>query len=199
MVELVKSWWPWLLGFVMPRKKLLLDAAIQLVLNATLRRDHNAALAKIATAGPFEKAGLDLIKRELPLLEIALWHLQFLQYAEPLGAQEVTKRFTVALASAYVESGLDQESSAKLADSTMHTALSYLGSLDSVNQNHLKQAGFGFGYCQVFTGRVLASVDLGTEQGRDQHFQAFDLANQALKATEQAFAAMLKEYRVLVS
>ena len=72
-------------------------------------------------------------------------------------------------------------------------------SLDSVNQNHLKQAGFGFGYCQVFTGRVLASVDLGTEQGRDQHFQAFDLANQALKATEQAFAAMLKEYRVLVS
>ena len=28
VVELVKSWWPWLLGFVMPRKKLLLDAAI---------------------------------------------------------------------------------------------------------------------------------------------------------------------------
>ena len=87
VVGLVKGGWPWLLGFVMPRKKLLLDAAIQLVLNATLRRDHDAALAEIATAGHFEKAGLDLIKRELPLLEIALWHLQFLQYAKSLGAQ----------------------------------------------------------------------------------------------------------------
>ena len=199
VVGLVKGGWPWLLGFVMPRKKLLLDAAIQLVLNATLRRDHDAALAEIATAGHFEKAGLDLIKRELPLLEIALWHLQFLQYAKSLGAQEVTKRFTVALASAYVESGLDQESSAKLADSTMHTALSYLGSLDSVNSNYLEQAGPGFGYCQEFAGRALTSVDLGTEQGRDQRFQAFDLANQALKATEQAFAAMLKEYRVVAA
>ena len=186
-------------GIVIPRKKLLLEAAIQLVLNATLRRDHGAALAEIATAGPFEKASLDLIKRELPILEIALWHLQFLQYAEPIGAQEVTKRFTVALASAYVESGLDQESSAKLADSTMHTALSYLGSLDSVNPDHLEQAGFGFGYCQVFTGRVLPSVDLRTEQGRDQHFQAFDLAKQALRVIDQTFAAMLTEYRVLVS
>ena len=188
-----------MLGFLKPRKKLLLDAAMRLVLTATLRRDHDATLAEIATAGPFEKAGLDLIERELPFLEIALWHLQFLQYAEPLGAQEVTKRFTVALTSAYVESGLDQESSSKLTDSTMHTALSYLGSLDSVNPDHIEQAGFGFGYCQVFAGRALTSVDLSTEQGRDQRFQTFDLANQALKATEQAFAAMLKEYRVLVS
>ena len=61
------------------------------------------------------------------------------------------------------------------------------------------QAGPGFGYCQEFAGRALTSVDLGTEQGRDQHFQAFDLANQALKATDQAFAAMLKEYRVVAA
>ena len=37
VVGLVKGGWPWLLGFVMPRKKLLLDAAIQLVLNGCFR------------------------------------------------------------------------------------------------------------------------------------------------------------------
>ena len=187
----MKSWWP--------RKKLLLDAAMQLVLAAILRRDYDAALAEIATAGLFEAASLDMIKEEFPTLEIGLWYLQFLQYAESLNVQEFTKRFTAALASAYVESGLDRESSAELAESTMYTALSYMGSLDSVNPDHLKQAGLGFGYCQVFTGRVLPSVDLRTEQGRDQYFQAFGLAKQALRVIDQAFAAMLKECRVLVS
>ena len=76
MVELVKSWWP--------RKKLLLDAAMQLVLAAILRRDYDAAIAEIATAGLFEEASLDMIKEEFPTLEIGLWYLQFLQYAECL-------------------------------------------------------------------------------------------------------------------
>ena len=75
-------------------------------------------------------------------------------------------------------------------------------------QNHITQENFMGGISAIFGLRAIqpglkprraARSDLRTEQGRDQHFQAFDLAKQALRVIEQAFAAMLKEYRVLVS
>jgi hypothetical protein len=181
------------------KKKLHLEAAMRLALSAALRRDHHAALADIAAAGALEQADLPRMEQELPAFEVALWHLLFLQHAEFLGAQELTKRFTIALALAYRDSGLRPDNVDQLLASTMETALSYLEGLDSVDPDHLKEAGPAYGYCQQFTARVLPAIDLRGEAGRDRHLQVFDIAKQAFTSTELAFNAILKGNRVSVS
>jgi hypothetical protein len=179
------------------RKRLELPTAMRLVLGATIRRDYSAALAPLRSGGILTAEDLVSVEREMPIFELALWFLRFMDYASALRPQEIGEQFELSLAAAYRDSGVATEEAQRRIEPMMESILSYPRGLQSVDPEWLESRGIDFCCCQQFTQRVLPRLNLAEESARERHFQVFDLAKQALRTIESSFKGMLSEYRLV--
>lgn len=176
------------------KPKLPVESAMRMVLGAALRRDSDAALAELAQGSNLSSDDIAAIARELQTFELAVWHLLFLRLAAKLGAQELTKRFTISLMFACKDADKDPEQGPFELEAMMSTVLDYL---EAAGQRESGDAGLGFLYCQEFTDRILPQANSRPESGQDRHLQVFDIARQSLRVAEAALADLQKEYRIV--
>jgi hypothetical protein len=182
------------------KTRISLDALLRPTLAGVFHRDYEHALSAIGKAAALPPEDLAGLKRELLAFEVALWHLLFFQaYGTRLGAEELMRRFTIALALAHIDAGATVETVETTLERTIEVVLSYQEGLYSHAKAHHQRAGPAFAYCQQFTARVLPALDVRLEADQSRHFQVFDIAQQTSRSIEQLFAALHREHRVVVS
>jgi hypothetical protein len=181
------------------KKKLHVEAAMRMMLRASLSRDPRRALAEVASGGILQQEDVARVERELLPFDLALWHALFLDHfraqTEEL-VEDLSAKFATALMFALRDAGVADSALESRADELINSAFGYLEALTSASPQELK-GGRYFYYCQQFTRRVLSGIDLRLEPDRNRHFQVFDIAKQNYEATRQAHDGLLREYKLL--
>jgi len=76
--------------------------------------------------------------------------------------------------------------------------LAYMEAAAERESERYKDAGPGFLYCQEFTSRVLANVDLRHETARNRHIHVFAIAEDGLRTVEAVLSALQREYKIAI-
>lgn len=178
------------------RSKLQIEAAMRLALTACRSKKPHAALAEVASGGHVTEEDLAAMVYELPIFDLAVWHLLFLQVGQSLGAEELTKRFAIALSLACQDVGQDCD---HVIGVTFGDALSYMDAVDGPVGQRMPDATIDTLYCHTFALRVIPDFRAQTEAERGRYYQVLDVARQAVRAAEAALAQLNAAHRIIVA
>lgn len=182
------------------RKKIPIESAMRTFIGTALERDHSKSLSQVAHDGQLPAGDIEAMREFMTGFDLALWHYTFFEYAQStLGAEEVSRRFIIALGFALRDRVDSPEEGQTQLERMFVAVMDYTLALESVSENELREKGTHFFCCQHFADLVLQGADLTTEDGRDRRFAVFHIAVQNYEAIRQTFEGFTSSYRITMS
>lgn len=201
------------------KKKLEVVQAMEVMFGVLLSRDLDQSLSAFNQAGLLSDNEMARLEDEIPLLEITLWQIRFLETTEkkriPISAEAVGFYSSVALTTAISKQLIGPESAEGLvalgkqlgdegvesveamAESLVEGMGQYFNGLMEYGDDRVAKYGSEFSACQIFTDRVLPDVNLLDPADFNKHSEVFNIAKQVNDAQGFLLRELLSEYKLV--